>query len=107
MVSSVYSLCHVMENGVMVGLRIFRRGLSQIAAITVLTPFLMMFGAEELGGLGLSYQFMFIFMDVIFFTAVFVLLLLAPETKGRQLEEIVATEVYAEKKAEKVRSIPM
>jgi hypothetical protein len=64
----------------------------------ILTPFLMMFGAETLGGLGLSYQFMFIFMDMIFFTAVYVVLMLAPETKGRDLEEIVATEVYAERK---------
>ncbi|MFX1449822.1 MAG: MFS transporter [Promethearchaeota archaeon] len=64
----------------------------------ILTPFLMMFGAETLGGLGLSYQFMFIFMDMIFFTAVYVVLMLAPETKGRELEEIVATEVYAERK---------
>ncbi|MFX0137467.1 MAG: MFS transporter [Candidatus Hodarchaeota archaeon] len=64
----------------------------------ILTPFLMMFGAETLGGLGLSYQFMFIFMDMIFFTAVYVVLMLAPETKGRDLEEIVATEVYYERK---------
>ncbi len=70
-----------------------------ISAITrgamILTPFLMMFGAEEVGGLGLTYHFMFIFMDMIFFTAVYVIYMLAPESKGRALEEIVATEVYA------------
>ncbi|NVM02205.1 MAG: MFS transporter [Candidatus Helarchaeota archaeon] len=72
-----------------------------ISAVTrgamILTPFLMMYGAEEVGGLGLTYQFMFIFMDMIFITAVYVIYMLAPESKGRSLEEIVGTEVYAER----------
>jgi MFS family permease len=81
-----------------------------ISAITrgamILTPFLMMFGAEKVGGLGLSYHFMFIFMDMIFITAVYVIYMLAPESKGRSLEEIVGTEVYAgrEKKEMKKES---
>jgi MFS family permease len=60
----------------------------------ILAPFLMMFGAETLGGLGLSYQFMFLLMGMPLTTILFVAYLLVPESKGRSLEEIVATEVY-------------
>ena len=60
----------------------------------IVAPFLMMFGAEALGGLGLSYQFMFVIMGMPLTTILFVAYLLVPESKGRALEEIVATEVY-------------
>ncbi len=63
----------------------------------VLAPFLIMFGAEELGGLGLSYQFMFVLQFIAFLTAIFTIYILAPESKGRTLEEIVSTEVYTKK----------
>ncbi|MFX1451603.1 MAG: MFS transporter [Promethearchaeota archaeon] len=63
-------------------------------AATVLAPFLMMFGAEKLGGLGLSYQFMFMLMIFPLVTVMFTAYLLAPEGKGRELEEIVVSEVY-------------
>ncbi|NVM03690.1 MAG: MFS transporter, partial [Candidatus Helarchaeota archaeon] len=65
---------------------------------TVLAPFLMMFGAEKLGGLGLSYQFMFMLMIFPLSTAIFAAYLLAPEGKGRELEEIVVTEIYTKQK---------
>ncbi|MFX1451010.1 MAG: MFS transporter, partial [Promethearchaeota archaeon] len=61
---------------------------------TVLAPFLMMFGAEKLGGLGLSYQFMFLLMIFPLVTVMFTAYLLAPESKGRELEEIVVSEIY-------------
>ncbi|MFX0139463.1 MAG: MFS transporter [Candidatus Hodarchaeota archaeon] len=73
-----------------------------IAAIsrgaTILAPFLIMFGAEKSGGLGLSYHFMFANMGLILTTILFTAYLLAPESKGRELEEIVVTEIYSKKK---------
>ncbi len=67
----------------------------------IVAPFLMMYGAEALGGLGLSYQFMFVLMGMPLTTVLFVAYLLVPESKGRALEEIVATEVYTKiKKAD-------
>ncbi len=64
---------------------------------TILAPFLMMYGAEKLGGLGLSYQFMFRLMGLAVATILFTTYLLAPEGKGRMLEEIAATEIHAYK----------
>jgi MFS family permease len=60
----------------------------------ILAPFLMMYGAESLGGLGLSYQFMFALMGMPLTVILFAAYLLAPEGKGRGLGEIVATEIY-------------
>ncbi len=65
---------------------------------TVVAPFLMMFGAEKLGGLGLTYQFMFILMIFPLCTVMFTAYLLAPESKGRELEEIIVTEIYGKQK---------
>ncbi|MFX0135580.1 MAG: MFS transporter, partial [Candidatus Hodarchaeota archaeon] len=67
----------------------------------ILVPFFLMFGAEKVGGLGLSYQFMFMLMILAILTSVFTIFLLSPESKGRELEEIVVTEVYT--KMEKTR----
>ncbi|MFX1449820.1 MAG: MFS transporter [Promethearchaeota archaeon] len=64
----------------------------------ILVPFFLMFGAEKVGGLGLSYQYMFMLMILAILTAVFTIFLLSPESKGRTLEEIVSTEVYTKKK---------
>ncbi|MFX0137469.1 MAG: MFS transporter [Candidatus Hodarchaeota archaeon] len=66
----------------------------------VLAPFLMMYGAEKLGGLGLSYQFMFALMGMPLTVILFAAYLLAPEGKGRRLEEIVATEIYTKVKVD-------
>ncbi|NVM01145.1 MAG: MFS transporter [Candidatus Helarchaeota archaeon] len=70
-------------------------------ASVIVAPFLIMYGAEELGGLGLSYQYIFILMLIAALTAMYTIYMLAPEGKGRTLEEIVATEVYTKK--ERVR----
>ncbi|MFX1451011.1 MAG: MFS transporter [Promethearchaeota archaeon] len=93
--------------GVVIGLEMTPthiRSTSQgwIAAIsrgaTILAPFLVMFGAEKSGGLGLTYNFMFANMGIILTTILFTAYLLAPESKGRELEEIVAAEIYSKKK---------
>ncbi|MFX1449821.1 MAG: MFS transporter [Promethearchaeota archaeon] len=74
-----------------------------VSAITrgaiILAPFLMMYGAEaeSAGGLSLTYQYMFVLQFISFLTAVFTIYVLAPESKGRTLEEIVSTEVYTKK----------
>lgn len=65
---------------------------------TIVAPFLMMYGAETLGGLGLTYQAMFALMGMPLTTILFTAYLLAPESKGRALEEIVATETYTKMK---------
>ena len=65
---------------------------------TIVAPFLMMYGAETMGGLGLSYQAMFALMALPLMTIMFTAYLLAPESKGRALEEIVATEIYSKMK---------
>ncbi len=65
---------------------------------TIVAPFLMMYGAEALGGLGLTYQAMFALMGMPLTTILFTAFLLAPESKGRDLEEIVATETYSKMK---------
>ncbi|NVM05077.1 MAG: MFS transporter [Candidatus Helarchaeota archaeon] len=64
----------------------------------IVSPFLMMYGAESLGGLGLTYQAMFALMGMPLTTLLFTAYLLAPESKGRVLEEIVVTEVYTKQK---------
>jgi MFS family permease len=63
----------------------------------ILVPFFLMFGAEQVGGLNLSYQYMFFLMLLAILTAAFTIHLLSPESKGRELEEIVVTEVYTKK----------
>ena len=65
---------------------------------SILAPILMMYGAEKLGGLGLTYQFMFRMMGLVLSTVIFTALLLGTETKGRTLEEVVATETYSKMK---------
>ncbi len=64
----------------------------------IVSPFLMMFGSETLGGLGLTYQAMFALMGMPLTTLLFSAYLLAPESKGRVLEEIVMTEIYTKQK---------
>lgn len=64
----------------------------------ILAPFILMFGAEKLGGLGITYQAMFALMGMPLTTILFSAYLLAPESKGRDLEEIVITEIYAKQK---------
>ncbi|MFX1449645.1 MAG: MFS transporter [Promethearchaeota archaeon] len=65
---------------------------------TIVAPFLMMYGAETLGGLGFTYQAMFALMGMPLTTILFTAYILAPESKGRELEEIVATETYSKMK---------
>ncbi|MFX0138779.1 MAG: MFS transporter, partial [Candidatus Hodarchaeota archaeon] len=64
----------------------------------ILAPFFMMFGAEKAGGLGLSYQFMFALMGMILTVLLYAVYMLAPESKGRGLEEIIITEIYTKQK---------
>ncbi|MFX1452075.1 MAG: MFS transporter, partial [Promethearchaeota archaeon] len=69
----------------------------------IVSPFLMMYGSETLGGLGLTYQAMFALMGLPLTTLLFSAYLLAPESKGRMLEEIVMTEIYTKQKVVKGR----
>ncbi|MFX1449465.1 MAG: MFS transporter [Promethearchaeota archaeon] len=64
----------------------------------ILAPFFMMFGAEKVGGLGLSYQFMFATMGMQLTVILYAIYMLAPESKGRGLEELIGSEIYTKQK---------
>ncbi|MFX1449419.1 MAG: MFS transporter [Promethearchaeota archaeon] len=104
----IFSLVILAATGAIVGLEMLPTHIRSTAmgwtgAISrgamILAPFLMMYGAERLGGLGLSYQFMFVLMGMPLTVILFAVYLLAPESRGRELEEIVSTEIYTKMKA--------
>ncbi len=67
-------------------------------AAVMAVPIMVMFGAEAVGGLGLSYQFIFALNVMPLTTIMFTVYVLAVEGKGRQIDEIVATEIYSKMK---------
>ncbi|MFX1452463.1 MAG: MFS transporter [Promethearchaeota archaeon] len=69
-------------------------------------PIMVMFGAESIGGLGLSYQYIFALMGMPLTTIMFTAYLLGAEGKGRRLDEIVASEIYTKMKKDKLFKKP-
>ncbi len=64
-------------------------------------PIMVMFGAESIGGLGLSYQYIFALMGMPLTTVMFTAYVLGAEGKGRGLDEIVAAEIYTKMKKDR------
>ncbi len=109
-VAGIFCLTITVTAGAVVGMELFPTHIRSTAAgwvgaisrgAVIVAPLLTMWGAEKIGGLGLSYMFMFFLTAYTSISIMFSVYLLIPESKGRQLEEIVATEIYTKMKRSK------